>query len=379
MANPLSQEAPQPETELGRYRILSSTAGVRVSQLCLGTLSVGSAWSSFMGSMDKDESFKLLDAFYGAGGNFIDTSSNYQNEQSENIIGEWMATRDNRDIMFVATKFSAPYRHWDLGAGKSINYSGNHKKSLLLSVEASLKKLQTSYIDLLYIHFWDWSTGVEELMDSLHILVQQGKVLYLGASDTPAWIVSAANTYARCHGKTPFSVYQGAWSIMKRDFERDIIPMTSQYGMALCPWDVLGGGKFQTEKQLERRRANGEDLRSLFGAGQSDDARKVSQALESVAKEHGTESIQQVALAYVLHKAANVFPVVGGRKLEHLADNIAALSIRLTEEQIKRLESYKEFDVGFPMNILGQDPRETGEMPPLLRPSGHIAWRKRME
>ncbi|TDZ22274.1 putative aryl-alcohol dehydrogenase AAD14 [Colletotrichum orbiculare MAFF 240422] len=352
--------APEPQTELGRYRVLSTTAGVRVSPLCLGAMSIGSAWASVLGSMEKDQSFRLLDAYADAGGNFIDTANNYQNEESESLLGEWMASRQNRDLMFVATKFTTQYRKYDLGPGKCVNYSGNHKKSLHLSVRDSLRKLQTDYIDLLYLHWWDWTTSVEEVMDSLHMLVEQGKVLYLGVSDTPAWVVSAANTYARLQGKTPFSVYQGRWSVLRRDLERDIIPMARQFGMALCPWDVLGGGKLQSKKQVAQRRENGEMLRSTFGPEQSEDERKASEVLEEIAAEHGIESIQQIALAYVMQKARYVFPIVGGRKVEHLHDNIAALSLHLTEDQIKRIEGYKPFDVGFPMNMILDDPREGG-------------------
>ncbi|KAF9876539.1 hypothetical protein CkaCkLH20_05947 [Colletotrichum karsti] len=368
--------APEPKTELGRYRVLSSTAGVRVSPLCLGAMSIGSAWSSFMGSMEKEDSFKLLDEFVDAGGNFIDTANNYQNEESEKILGEWMAARKNRDMIFMATKFTTQYRKQELGPGKCVNYSGNHKKSLHLSVRDSLRKLQTDYIDLLYIHWWDWTTSIEELMDSLHILVEQGKVLYLGVSDTPAWVVSAANTYARAHGKTPFSVYQGRWNVLIRDLERDIIPMCRHYGMAIAPWDVLGGGKLQTKKQLAEREKAGEGLRGMFGPGQSEEHRKASEVLEEVAKEVGTESIQQIALAYVMQKAHYVFPIVGGRKVEHLHDNIKALSIHLTEDQIKKIEGYKEFDIGFPMNFILEDPREGGPTAPLVAASAPMAWQQ---
>ena len=145
--------APEPKTELGRYRILSPNAGVRVSPFCLGAMSIGSAWSNFMGSMDKEQSFKLLDAFVDAGGNFIDTSSNYQNEQSEKWIGEWMKERGNRDLMVISTKFTTDYRRWEIGTGKSVNYQGNHRKSIHMCVRDSLKKLQTDYIDLLYLHW----------------------------------------------------------------------------------------------------------------------------------------------------------------------------------------------------------------------------------
>ncbi|KAI8648313.1 Aryl-alcohol dehydrogenase [Fusarium sp. Ph1] len=353
--------APEPNTELGRYRILSSTAGIRVSPLQLGAMSVGSAWSSFMGSMDKEQSFKLLDYFFDAGGNFIDTANNYQNEESEEWIGEWMAKRKNRDQMVIATKFTTDYKSYALGKGRAPNHCGNSRRSMHMSVRDSLRKLQTDWIDILYVHWWDFTSSVKEIMDSLHILVEQGKVLYLGVSDTPAWIVSAANEYAMAFGKTPFSIYQGRWNVMRRDFEREIIPMARHYGMALAPWDVLGGGKFQGKKALEERAKKGEGLRSMFSAEQNEEEKKVSEALEKVAAEHGVESLTAIALAYVRAKANNVFPMVGGRKVEHLKDNIEALSIKLTEEQVEFLESVKTLDIGFPNDFIGPDPHVTGK------------------
>ncbi|BCS18074.1 aldo/keto reductase [Aspergillus puulaauensis] len=357
--------APEPRTELGRYRVLSSTAGIRVSPLQLGAMSIGDAWSGMMGSMDKDSSFKLLDAFVEAGGNFIDTANNYQSEQSETWLGEWMASRNNRDRMVIATKFTTDYKSHEVGKGNSPNCCGNHKRSLKMSLRDSLQKLQTDWIDILYVHWWDYTTSIEELMDSLHTVVEQGKVLYLGISDTPAWVVSAANTYARAHGKTPFSVYQGRWNVMLRDFERDIIPMALHFGMALAPWDVLGSGKFQTAKALEERRKKGEGLRAMLGAGeQSPDEARISEALAKVAAEHGIESVTAIALAYVLQKVPNVFPIVGGRKVEHLQDNIQSLKIKLTTEQVEYLESVRPLDVGFPHNMVGTDPKLSGVISP---------------
>ncbi|KAJ5484753.1 aryl-alcohol dehydrogenase AAD14 [Penicillium diatomitis] len=365
--------APEPATPLGRYRVLSSSAGIRVSPLQLGAMSIGDAWNQFMGSMNKEQSFKLLDAFVAAGGNFIDTANNYQNEQSETWIGEWMAARKNRDHIVLATKFTTDYRTWELGKGNAPNVTGNHKRSMFNSVRDSLRKLQTDYIDILYLHWWDWTTSIEEVMDSLHILVEQGKVMYLGISDSPAWVVAAANTYARAHGKTPFSIYQGRWNVMRRDFERDIIPMAQHFGMALAPWDVLGGGHFQTAKAIEARKAQGEGLRSIMGGDQSEDERRVSEALAKVAAEHGIESVTAVALAYVLCKCPNVFPIVGGRKVEHLHDNIQALSIRLTEQQIQFLESAIAFDPGFPSNFIGANPATTtGKLSGLAGTGGQV-------
>jgi aryl-alcohol dehydrogenase-like predicted oxidoreductase len=352
--------APEPATPLGRYRVLSSTAGIRVSPLQLGAMSIGDTWSQFMGSMNKEQSFALLDAFVEAGGNFIDTANNYQNEQSEAWLGEWMAARKNRDQMVIATKFTTDYRSHAVGKGKAPNACGNHKRSMILSVRDSLRKLQTDFIDVLYLHWWDHTTSIEEIMDSLHILVEQGKVMYLGISDSPAWVVSAANTYARAHGKTPFSIYQGRWNVMRRDFERDILPMARHFGMALAPWDVLGSGHFQSAKQLEARKKTGEGLRSMLGSGQTEEEKHISEALATVAAEHGIESVTAIALAYVLCKAPNVFPLVGGRKIEHLHDNIQALTIRLTEKQIEFLEAATNFDVGFPNNLIGVNPSFNG-------------------
>jgi aryl-alcohol dehydrogenase-like predicted oxidoreductase len=310
-----------------------------------------------------------------------------------------MASKKNRDLMFVATKyvsselhlsllllahltadastrFTTPYRNWELGKGKTVNYSGNHKKSLHLSVRDSLLKLQTDYIDLLYLHWWDWTTSIEEVMDSLHILVESGKVLYLGISDTPAWVVSAANYYAKAHGKTPFSVYQGRWNVMIRDFERDIIPMCRHFGMALAPWDVIGGGKFQSKKQIEERKKAGEGLRSMMGQDkQNEQQEKVSAALEKVAGELGKDiSLSAVALAYTLQKTPNVFPIIGGRKVEHLQDNIKALSIKLSDEQIKYLEEQTSFDIGFPNNFVGESPFATGQTQFILAGAAKMGW-----
>jgi len=295
-----------------------------------------------------------------------------------------MKERGNRDQMFIATKYTTPYRNYDIGpaqkkgAPQTVNYSGNHKRSMMMSVRDSMKKLQTDYIDLLYLHWWDHTTSIEEIMDALHILVEQGKVMYLGISDSPAWVVSAANEYAKARGKTQFSVYQGRWNILIRDFERDIIPMARHYGMALAPWDVLGGGKFQTKKAIEERKKNNEGLRSIMGSGeQTEQEVKISEALEKVASQHGDVSITAIALAYVMQKTINVFPIVGGRKVEHLKDNIKALSIHLTDEQIEELENASPLDIGFPNNFIGPDPKVTGSVQPgLLGSSAQFAMVK---
>lgn len=350
---------PGPTTELGRYRILSSTAGIRVSPLVLGGGNIGTALTAYMaGGLNKEESFAYLDSFVEAGGNWVDTSNAYQAEQSESWIGEWMAARGNRDRIVVATKFTNDYRAHDPAVGKGYpNYSGNSRKSLHISVAESLRKLQTTYIDILYVHWWDYTTSIKELMDSLHVLVQQGKVLYLGASNFPAWVVAAANTYALEQGKTPFSVYTGRWNILLRDMEREVLPMARQFGMAIVPWGAVGMGKWKTKKEVEERLASGSMLRSIYGSPeQTEDDMKMSEALGKVAAEHGTDSLTAIALAYLMSKYPRVYPLIGGRRVEQLHENIKSLSITLTEEQTLFLESVKPFDLGWPGNFIGQDP-----------------------
>ena len=336
------QPAPKPKSLLGYHRILAPTAGVRVSPLCLGTMNFGDAWAETFGECSKETSFEILDYFYENGGNFLDTANNYQFEETETWMGEWMAKRKNRDRMVIATKYTTCFPR-DPGAIAS-NLGGNHSKSLRISLEASLKKLQTNYIDLLYIHWWDFTTSIPEIMHSLHHMVAAGKVLYLGISDTPAWIVSKANEYARQKGLTQFSVYQGRWSAADRDFERDIIPMCEAEGMALAPWGALGRGAFMSQEEYEKKT----DGRKR---GQSETAVKVSAALEKLAKQKNS-LITSVALAYVMHKSPYVFPIIGGRKLEHLKSNIEALSIELSDEEIDEIENAAPFDIGFPLNFL---------------------------
>ncbi|RDW81562.1 aldo/keto reductase [Aspergillus mulundensis] len=342
--------APKPPTLLGYHRVLSPSAGVKVSPLCLGAMNFGDAWKEFMGECNKEQSFALLDAFYEAGGNFIDTANNYQQEESEKWIGEWMQKRGNRDQMVIATKYTTGYRtsHRATEPLQS-NFVGNSFKSMTISVNNSLRKLQTDYIDVLYLHWWDFTTSVEEVMHGLNSLVTSGKVLYLGVSDTPAWVVVKANDYARAHGLKPFSVYQGKWNAAYRDMEREIVPMCRDQGMGIAPWAPLGGGKF---KGREAREAKSKEAgASGRGAEMSQSDVRISEALEKVAERKGS-NLHAIALAYVMHKTPNVFPIIGQRKVEHLKANIEALGIVLDDKDMDEIDGATEFDVGFPMNFI---------------------------
>ncbi|KAK7026579.1 Aldo/keto reductase [Favolaschia claudopus] len=322
--------APAAPSKLRLYRKLSPLAGIHVSPLVLGAMSIGdSTWA-------KESSFKLLDAYFDKGGNFIDTANNYQDETSEKIIGEWAETRGIRDQLVIATKYTSNFKRGNGSFAQIVNYTGNNTKSMSVSVDASLKKLRTAYIDILYVHWWDW--GIEELMHS----PGQG----LGISDTPAWVVSQANQYAKDHGKTPFVIYEGQWNVLDRSFERDIIPMCR---LAIAPWGVLGGGKFRivAEEDTEERRKTGEKGRTTFNPQweRNENEKKISYTLEKVAGQVRTKSLtatnhHPVAIAYVIAKVPYCFPIIGGRKIEHVT-------------QIAYLESIVPFEPGFPAAMIG--------------------------
>ncbi|PCH39655.1 Aldo/keto reductase [Wolfiporia cocos MD-104 SS10] len=336
--------APPPPTRLGRYR---------------------------QPAMDKDSSFKLLDAYFDAGGNFIDTASNYQEGTSEELIGEWAETTGVRDQLILATKYTNNYVSRDKSIKHRVNYMGNNLKNLKLSLEASLEKLRTTYVDILYLHYWGLHTSMEEVMDGLHNMVVQGKVLHLGISDVPAWLVVKANDYARSNGKTPFVIYQAPYSVLQRDIEREILPMCRYEGLALTLWNVLAAGHIRTDDKEERRRrtgapswARGSALRtrrrcatrlgSCSASRREEHHRRYTQRSFCVARHaHFLRAFESVAIPYTMHKAPFVFPIIGGRKVEHLQANIEALSIRLSDERISQLESVLPFDKGFPNNILG--------------------------
>ncbi|KAF2652965.1 norsolorinic acid reductase, partial [Lophiostoma macrostomum CBS 122681] len=333
-----------PASFLGRHRILAPTAGVKVSPLCLGAMNFGENWKSFLGECSKETAFEMLDYFYSQGGNFIDTAVNYQNNQSEEWLGEWMEARGNRDEMVIATKFTGSQTAHIKGLIHS-NFGGNSAKNIHTSVERSLKQLKTSYIDLYYLHLWDSTTSIPEVMNALNDLVSSRKVIYLGISDTPAWLVVKMNCYARQHGLRQFSVYQGRWSAAERDFEREIIPMCAEEGMALAPWGALGGGYFKTRAQKE-----GDKSGRNFAVSATGKEEKTTVVLEKIAEAKGTQ-ITSVALAYVMHKAPYTFPIVGGRKVEHLKGNIEALGLRLSQEEIKEIDGAYGFEMGFPHNL----------------------------
>ncbi|EXJ74991.1 uncharacterized protein A1O5_01687 [Cladophialophora psammophila CBS 110553] len=337
---------PKPLTPLAYHRILSPTASVKVSPLCLGGISIGSSWREIFGK--NEDPFALLDAFFSLGGNFIDTSNTYNSEDSERLIGEWMELRNNRDQMVIATKYSAGYRAYKRKEEPmQSNFTGNSAKSMHISTRDSLRKLRTDYIDILYVHWWDFATSVEEVMTHLHALVMARQVLYLGVSDTPAWVVVKANAYARSHGLTPFSVYQGRWNAAFRDMEAEIIPMCEDQGMAIVPWAALGGGQLMSAEQRKQKEQD-PDARQGYTFREADI--KVSEVLEKLAEDKSTTP--QAALAYLFQQSAYVFPIVGVQTVEHVEAMPEALRVKLSKDDIKMIQNAYVFDPLFPMNFL---------------------------
>ncbi|TXT12807.1 hypothetical protein VHUM_01208 [Vanrija humicola] len=316
-------------------------------------MSLGSH-SDQLGKVSKEQAFALLDAYYDAGGNYIDTANSYQGGESEAIIGEWLTARGNRDDLVIATKFTSNYKNGDAAHPIQVNRAGNSLKSIVLSLENSLRRLKTTYVDVLYLHWWDWTTPIEEVVQGLNNLVKAGKVLYLGISDTPAWVVAKANQYARDHGLAQFVIYQGKWSVLSRDLERDLLPLAIHDGLAIAAWGTVGQGRFQRRKD----RGKSTDGRSALALSEKEVA--ASDALEAVADELGVQSVTAVALAYIFAKYPYVYPIVGGRKVEQLHENITALDIKLSQKQVRFLDAALPFDYGEPTASFGLDPHFLG-------------------
>ncbi|KAG2172937.1 hypothetical protein INT44_004678 [Umbelopsis vinacea] len=347
------QSTQQPDSFLCRYRQLAPSASVRVSPLCLGAMHFGEGYKDGLSEHNKQTSFETLDHFASQGGNFIETANVFQEGKYEQWLGDWMMYRRNRDEMVIATKYSTAYK-LHLKHKIQANYGGNGLKSMRVSLEESLKNLQTTYIDLFYLHWWDYT------------------VLYLGIANTPAWIVVKCNAYARERGLRQFAVYQGQWNAGLRDLEREIIPMCRAEGMGVVSSRALGSGRFYTEEGYKEREISNSGHR---GRPQTEREKAVSRALKNVANAHGT-ILTSVALAYVRQKAPYVIPVVDGSTLDPLKDNIAALSLYLTKDEIKKIENAYEFDPGYPNTFLSGNLSLGGELFSATKPSDFF-WTKR--
>lgn len=318
-----------------RYQLLGKS-GLRVSELCLGTMTFGETWGW---GASKEASRAMFDGFAAAGGNYIDSSINYTDGTAEQFLGEFL--RGQRDQFVIATKYTLTRPD-----SRDPNSGGNSRKNMMKSVERSLRNLQTETIDLYYLHLWDYMTPVEEVMRGLDDLVAQGKIQYVAISDSPAYIVSAANMLAEVRGWSRFIGLQLPYSLLERSIERELLPMSRYWDMAVMTWGLLRGGVL-TGKFLnavsEPTRVNPESLQL------SESALKVVYEVQAIAQETG-RPMSQVAINWVrqqTHKA-QIIPIIGARTVEQLNDNLAVLEWTLSPEQLERLEKVSAIDMGFP-------------------------------
>jgi len=321
-----------------RYKLFGKS-GLRVSELCLGAMTFGEDWGW---GASKEESRKIFDAFAERGGNFIDTANRYTDGTSEKYVGEFVAS--DRDHFVVATKYTLMNRPGD------VNASGNHRKNMVQSLEASLKRLQMETIDLFWVHAWDFTTPVEEVMRALDDLVRAGKVHYVAISDSPAWIVSQANTLAELRGWSRFVGLQIRYSLIDRTAERELLPMARAMDMAVTPWSVLGAGVL-TRKYNKHSAATG---RAAEGAATVQRNLKIAQQVMQVAEEIGC-SPSQVALNWVRQQHGVVIPLIGARTLEQAKDNFGCLDYSLTDAQLSRLSEASKIEMGLPQDFLESD------------------------
>ncbi|MCC5636624.1 aldo/keto reductase [Nostoc sp. CHAB 5844] len=330
-----------------RYKLLGKS-GLRVSELCLGTMTFGEDWGW---GASADESRKIFDTFTEAGGNFLDTANGYTDGSSEKIVGELIAK--DRERFVVATKYSFPLRMNEQKGDP--NGSGNHRKNLIQSLEGSLKRLNTDYIDLFWLHAWDFTTPIEEVMRALDDVVRQGKVLYIGISDAPAWIVAQANTIAQYQGWTPFIALQIEYNLIQRTPERDLLPMAKAFGLAVTPWSPLAGGVLtgKYNQPLQPGEEQGRLANTAMGTV-SERSLAIAEVVSQVATEIG-RSPSQVALAWLRAQSGVMIPIVGARKLSQFQDNLACLDITLSPEHLQRLHEVSQIELGFPHDFLQND------------------------
>lgn len=322
-----------------KYKLLGRS-GLRVSEICLGTMTFGTEWSW---GADKVESRKIFDLYAHAGGNFVDTANRYTEGTSESWVGDFIAA--DRDHWVLATKYSLKDRNDDP------NFSGNHRKNLMRSIEGSLSRLKTDHIDLLWVHAWDGMTPVEEVMRGLDDLVSQGKVHYIGISDTPAWVVSRANTMAELRGWSAFVALQVEYSLLQRTPERDLLPMANAFGMSMTAWAPLAGGAL-TGKYLNRE----EEPKRLAAESKRLNQRNtdITQKVVDIANELHVPPAQ-VALNWVRQQHPDYIPIVGARKAEQLENSLGCLSFHIPPAMIEQLNEISAIDPGFPHDFLGSD------------------------
>jgi aryl-alcohol dehydrogenase-like predicted oxidoreductase len=315
-----------------RYKLLGKS-GLRISELALGTMTFGEDWGW---GADKAASQAIFDAYVNAGGNFIDTACNYTNGTAEKFTGEF--TKADRDYFVISTKYTL---HSHFNRPDDLNAGGNHRKNMLRTVEGSLKRLQTEVIDLFFLHIWDGTTPVEEILRAMDDLVRAGKVHYVGISDSPAWVTGYAVATSELRGWPRFVGYQGEYNLLTRGAEREILPLTRALDMTFMAFGLLASGqlsgKFNTGKPDEHTRVGEPEQRAL----------KMAELVGEIAKEIG-HSPSQVATNWVRQQASNIIPIIGTRRLPQIEDNLHTLDFTLSEEHLKRLNDANPLQPEYP-------------------------------
>ncbi len=329
------------------YQLLGRS-GLRVSDLCLGTMTFGEDWGW---GAAKDEARKMYDAYRAAGGNFIDTANVYTGGTSERLVGEFIS--GHRSEVVLATKYTNAVPGTDANAG------GNQRKNMVQAVEASLRRLGTDYIDLYWLHIWDQITPAEEVMRALDDLVRAGKVLYIGVSDAPAWVVAKSNMLAELRGWTRYVGLQIEYSLLERTVERELIPLAKDQQMTVLAWSPLRNGVLTGKYLPEAKQGAAADARMnnemMKGFATTDEASvRTTRAVVALAQEIGT-SPAQVALAWLRYRPVPVIPIIGARKLSQFEDNLRSLDLVLTPEQVKRLDEASAIRLGFPHEFFASE------------------------
>lgn len=318
-----------------RYKLFGRS-GLRVSELCLGTMTFGKDWGW---GADVNDSKAMFDDFANAGGNFIDTAHMYTEGTSEKLVGEFVAS--DRDHFVIATKYT-PTNSTD------ISKSGNSRKNMRRCVEESLRRLKTDFIDLYWLHMWDYTTPLDEIMRGLDDLVSSGKVTYIAVSDTPAWQISRANMMADLRGWAPFTGIQVEYSLLERTPERDLFPMAKELDLGITAWSTLAAGvlsgKYNTDAKAAGRAAM---------QGVPPHKLEVAKLVAEVAREVG-RSPSQVAIAAIRQESrfGSIIPILGARTPEQLKDNLGCLDFVLGDAHLAKLDQATRISLGFPHELL---------------------------